>query len=127
MLSFYLAFMYADRIYYDKDRILCMCQYLFNVQEKNRLKQKGLLKRFSTKCYGEQESINSIREKKSVMYQKLKNKRNSKEYESWFLKYSPSEKNTLKINKKTKTKKNKKTKTKKNKKIKTKTKKNKKN
>tara|TARA_Y100000992_G_scaffold299103_1_gene265353 strand:+ start:3787 stop:5205 length:1419 start_codon:yes stop_codon:yes gene_type:complete len=123
MLSFYLAFMYADRIYYDKDRILCMCQYLFNVQEKNRLKQKGLLKRFSTKCYGEQESINSIREKKSVMYQKLKNKRNSKEYESWFLKYSPSEKNTLKINKKTKTKKNKKTKTKKNKKIKTKTKK----
>ena len=127
MLSFYLAFMYADRLYFDKDRILCMCQYLFNVQEKNRLQQKGLLKRFSIQCYGKQESINSIREKKSMMYEKLKSKRNSKEYESWFLKYTPSISestlHSIKTKSKSKTKKNKK-KTKKNKKKQKKTKRN---
>ena len=34
MLSFYLAFIYANRPYYDRDRILCMAQYLFMVQQK---------------------------------------------------------------------------------------------
>ena len=45
MLSFYLAFLYSDRKYYDKNRILCMSQYLFIVQQRNRLAQKGLLRR----------------------------------------------------------------------------------
>ena len=40
MLSFYLAFVYVNRPYYDPNRILCMSQFLFKVQEKNRLKQK---------------------------------------------------------------------------------------
>ena len=46
MLSFYLAFLYADRPYYNGflDRILCMSRFLFEVQQKNRLEQKGLLK-----------------------------------------------------------------------------------
>jgi hypothetical protein len=57
MLSFYLAFLYANRPYYDKDRILCMSKYLFEVQEKNRLEQKGLLKRFSINCIGHQETV----------------------------------------------------------------------
>ena len=38
MLSFYLAFIYVDRPYYDKNRILCMCELLFDMQQKNRLK-----------------------------------------------------------------------------------------
>ena len=59
MLSFYLAFVYADRPYYNLflDRILCMSKYLFDVQQKNRLEQKGLLRRFSITCYGHQESV----------------------------------------------------------------------
>ena len=96
MLSFYLAFIYADRPYYDKDRILCMAQYLFQVQSKNRLKQKGLLKRFSIKCYGNQDTLTSVREEKAEMYKKLKNKRGTKEYEEWFLKYNPTESKTSK-------------------------------
>ena len=40
MLSFYFAFFYSDRDYYDENRILCMAQYLFTVQQKNRLEQK---------------------------------------------------------------------------------------
>ena len=89
MLSFYLAFIYADRPYYDTDRLLCMSQYLFKVQQKNRLKQKGLLRRFSISCYGEQTTLESMRQEKSDMFEKLKDKKGTREYEEWFLKYIP--------------------------------------
>ena len=38
MLSFYLAFLYANKPYYNQfiDRILCMSKFLFDVQQKNR-------------------------------------------------------------------------------------------
>lgn len=91
MLSFYLAFIYADLPYYDANRILCMSEFLFKVQEKNRLKQKGLLKRFTMNCYGDQTTLESTRKKKTEKFQELKHKRNSKEYEEWFLKYIPAD------------------------------------
>ena len=45
MLSLYLAFLYADKDYYNQfiDRILCMSKFLFDVQQKNRLEQKGTI------------------------------------------------------------------------------------
>ena len=92
MLSFYLAFLYSNRPYYDDERILCMAQFLFDVQEKNRLKQKGLLKRFGLHCYGEQETIDKIRAEKTEKFKELKEKRGTKEYENYFLKYVPGEK-----------------------------------
>ena len=91
MLSFYLAFVYVNRPYYDANRILCMSQFLFKVQEKNRLKQKGLLRRFSMNCYGKQETMEEMREEKSKKYTELKNKKNSKDYEWYFLRYLPRE------------------------------------
>lgn len=91
MLSFYFAFFYSDRDYYDENRILCMAQYLFDVQQRNRLQQKGLLKRFSINCYGEQETLDMMRSAKADKYKELKGQRNSKEYESWFLRYIPFE------------------------------------
>ena len=121
MLSFYLAFLYSDRPYYDDDRILCMAHFLFKVQQKNRLQQKGLLRRFSINCYGKQQTLEDTRYEKAEMYKKLKNKRGTKEYEEWFLKYSPTSK---KLDKEEKTKKKHKTRKrkygKKNKKKKTK-------
>lgn len=89
MLSFYLAFLYANRPYYDKDRILCMSNYLFDVQQRNRLSQRGLLRRFSVKCVGHQETIEEMRAEKAKKYTELK--KNSKEYDEWFLRYRPSE------------------------------------
>ena len=77
--------------YYDPNRILCMSQFLFKVQEKNRLKQKGLLRRFSMNCYGKQETMEEMREEKSKKYMELKNKKNSKDYEWYFLRYLPRE------------------------------------
>jgi hypothetical protein len=91
MLSFYLAFIYADRVYYDTNRIMCMSQFLFDVQQHNRLKQSGLLRRFSINCYGKQPTLESMRFEKTAKYEELKGKRDSREFEEWFLRYIPYE------------------------------------
>jgi hypothetical protein len=124
MLSFYLAFLYANRDYYDKDRILCMSKYLFEVQEKNRLQQKGLLKRFSINCVGHQETVEEMRAEKTEKFAELKDKKGTPEYDEWFLRYRPldgkEKEGVSKKTKKTKLKTNKsKSKSKKNKKGKT--------
>lgn len=119
MLSFYLAFLYADRPYYNHflDRILCMSKFLFDVQQKNRLQQKGLLRRFTITCYGHQETIEEMRAHKSKKYKEVKQKGDKKEMEEWFLNYKPDDiKNKTIIDKaKKKTAKKRKTKTKKKK------------
>ena len=102
MLSFYLAFLYASRSYFDIDRILCMAQYLFKVQAQNRLEQKGVLKRFSINCFGKQETQESMRAEKAEKYKELQGKRNTKEYEEWFLRYVPHELSKGKKSKKVK-------------------------
>ena len=91
MLSMYLAFIYANRPYYNKDRILCMAQYLFQVQQKNRLQQKGVLRRFSVNCYGKQSTLESIRNEKSEKFKELEGKRGTREYEEWFMRYVPND------------------------------------
>lgn len=96
MLSFYLAFLFANRGYYDDERIICMAQYLFHVQAKNRLKQTGLLKRFSLSCYGKQATMSDLRNEKALKFKELKDKRDSAEFEEYFLRYIPEEKTQLK-------------------------------
>lgn len=109
MLSLYLAFLYTNRPYYNQfiDRILCMCQLLFDVQKKNRLKQDGILKRFSITCKGHQKSVGEMRTAKSEKYLEFKGKEKTKDYDLWFLNYKPQEKgrkSKIKIKTKTKTK-----------------------
>jgi|694.fasta_scaffold35440_7 hypothetical protein len=89
MMSFYLLFLYADRSYYNPKRLLCLCEYLFKIQQKNRLKLHGLLRRFSISCYGKQKTLEDIRNEKAKQFKKLKTKKKSREYEKWFLRYSP--------------------------------------
>ena len=101
MLNLFLAFLYANRPYYDSERILCMAQYLFNIQQKNRLNQQGLLKRFTKECYGTETTIQTIRETRSKKFKELKpyrnkpNTKNGKEYDQYFLRYAPGEKKTV--------------------------------
>lgn len=87
MLAFYLAFLFADKAYYDTERIMCMATFLFNVQQRNRLEQKGLLRRFTITCYGHQESVEEMRAERSRAYKRLK--KGTPEYEEWFLNYKP--------------------------------------
>ena len=112
MLSLYLAFLYANKPYYNQfiDRILCMSKFLFDVQQKNRLSQKGLLKRFSITCYGHQESVEEMKAEKALKYKELKKNNNKKMFEEWFLNYKQTQKDnkniTVKKRKKKTTKKN---------------------
>jgi hypothetical protein len=94
ILSFYLAFYYSDDPYPNKfkERLLCIAEFLFKIEEKNRLNQVGLLKRFSIDCYGKQPTIEQIRAEKVKKFQELKNNKNSEEYNMWFLKYNPNNK-----------------------------------
>ena len=118
MLSFYLAFLYANMKHYDKGRILCMSKYLFEVQAKNRLAQKGVLKRFSINCYGHQKTLKEIFSEKNEKFKQIK--RGSKKYDKYFLRYrnghSKTQKNQKmqKMKKTQKNRKNKKNKTFKN-------------
>jgi hypothetical protein len=96
ILTFYLSFIYAGLPYYKKDRLLCMAKFLFDVEEQNRLEQRGLLKRFSINCYGKQKSMEDMRAEKAEKYKELKMSNNKKDYEMWFLKYTPGENNLLK-------------------------------
>jgi hypothetical protein len=93
MLSLYLAFLYANKPYYNQfiDRILCMSKFLFDVQQKNRLEQKGLLKRFSITCYGHQDSIEEMKAEKAKKYKEYKLSKDKKKYEEWFLNYRPDD------------------------------------
>lgn len=88
MLSLYLAFIYTGKPYFYKERILCMAQYLFEVEQTNRLEQKGVLKRFTMNCVGKQETLLEIREKKAQKFRSLK--KGTVEYNEWFLKYNPA-------------------------------------
>lgn len=89
ILSLYLAFMYADKPYFNYDKLTCMSKLIHDIQLKNRTSNKGLLKRFQTKCDGTQATRESMKKDKSDAFQKLKDKKNSREYEIWFLNYRP--------------------------------------
>ena len=42
MMAFYHAFYYFDKPYHEKDRILCMAEYLFNIISRNRFLNQPL-------------------------------------------------------------------------------------
>ena len=91
MLMFYIAFSYAKRYYYNRDRLLCLAGILFYIQNKNRLVQTGILKRFGKTCYGKQETLEMLRKDKAVKFQQLKNDKYNPEYQKLFLRYVPFE------------------------------------
>ena len=105
MLTFYLAFLYTNQSELEgyNERILCMSQFLFDLEQKNRLSQKGLLKRFSMTCYGSQPTLESMRAEKAEQFKLLKQKRNSYEYQRLFLKYHPTRETVSKKTRKKRT------------------------
>lgn len=104
ILSFYLAFLFIDDPMFVpfRNRHLCLVNFLFELEQKNRLAQKGLLRRFTANCYGSQETLESIRAKKAAKFAELKTDRNSREYQEWFLNYRPLDKAKSDDKKKTK-------------------------
>jgi hypothetical protein len=86
LFNFYLAFLYAKHD--NTKRILCFCNNLFKLRKKHRTAKRGLVNRFSLKCYGKQTTVQDMIEEKSKMYNQLKLNKNN-EYNKWFLKYVP--------------------------------------
>jgi hypothetical protein len=97
ILSFYLVFLYADMPFYNKNKLGCIAKFLFEIQQKNRIEQRGLLKRFSIDCYGKQQTLDVIRSEKAEKYRELSSHRNSRDYEMWFLKYIPDKINNISV------------------------------
>lgn len=95
IMTFLLAAMYTGRPYYSNDKLLCMAQYLFIIQNKNRLVNRGLLKRFTLDCIGYEESLQERRLAKAKKYKLLKKDRSSKEFQELFFKYNPNEEKEL--------------------------------
>lgn len=103
LLSMYFLFTYMDKCkLYNTNRIMCIANIIYDINEKNF--GKGIFKEIPVDCYGEMHTLQKILEEKTDQFKKLKNKRNSKEYELWFLKYDPIEENKLKSKKKYKSK-----------------------
>ena len=92
ILSFYLVMIYLD-VELNYNRLICMANFLFEIQAKNRLNQRGLLKRFAMTCNGKQSTLEDIRAEKALKYKEFKDgKVKRDEYDMWFLKYNPGEK-----------------------------------
>jgi hypothetical protein len=87
LFSYYLTFIFANRDYLDEEKLLCLCNTLFSIQNVHRLTHKGLLQRFNINCYGVQRQLKDIREEKNQMHKKIKP--GTKKYDEWFLKYMP--------------------------------------
>jgi hypothetical protein len=100
ILSFYLIFLFAGEKEYDSNRILCTSHIIQNIYLRNRLKNSGILKVFTIQCEGKQETLEDILLEKREKFKTLK--RNSKDYEKWFLKYVPKGNSKNKTVKKTK-------------------------
>jgi hypothetical protein len=69
-----------------------MSQYIYDLQYDKLTKNEGIFKRFSKPCIGKQVTLKDIKDAKSHMFEKLKNKKGTREYEEWFLNYNPIEK-----------------------------------
>ena len=113
ILSLYLAFLYTNMRYYNKNKLLCISKLLFDLYTLKDINEKGILKPFSISCYGHQDTLTDIRSKKSKTYNKfIENDvdKDSFKYNMWFLKYNPKHKHyttcSYKKNKINKTKKN---------------------
>ena len=91
LFNFYLAFLYAEPD--NVRKIICFCNLLFKLRDKNKLAKTGLLNRISMKCYGKQITMHDMLAERNKLYHKYQ-KYNDPTYNKYFLKYIPKHKTT---------------------------------
>ena len=89
IFSFYLAFLFLKDSKYKINRLLCMSYYLYKLMRRRKPDSTGIFKRFNYQCIGKQLTMEKMRSEKTEKYNELKNQKNSKEFEWWFLRYIP--------------------------------------
>jgi len=87
ILSFYLAFIYSQYHHFNKDRILCMAQTLFDLQRERAFQNKGLYRQYTHECYGKQKQLTNVMLEKNKKFKELRADKSSPEFQSWFLSY----------------------------------------
>lgn len=106
ILSFYLAFLFLKDSNYKINRLLCASSYLFRMMRHRKPDLTGIFKRFNINCIGKQLTFEMMRAEKAAKYSELRKRRNTLEFEWWFLRYIPhlkNKKNQKKKFKKTRT------------------------
>ena len=89
--SLYLAFSYVGSMRYNKAILQNFSKEIDALAKRHRLQQSGVWRRFGLPCYGDQATLETIRSKKAAMFAKLKQKKNTPEYERWFLRYTSAD------------------------------------
>ena len=92
IMNFYLAFIYANEKRHNKDKLLCMAKYLFDIEKTHKLESDGILNKFNADCLGQQLTLGDIRAEKAEKHNELA--RDTLEYDKWFLKYMPGRNKT---------------------------------
>ncbi len=92
ILSFYLLFLYLDDMNYDIERLMCLSDYLLQIQRENRLSQRSPLRRFTLQCVGKQETTLELRQQREQLYNEMKERKQKvrKDYDMYFFTYKPS-------------------------------------
>jgi hypothetical protein len=89
--SLYLAFSYVGSMQYNKAILQNFSKEIDALAKRHRLRQTGIWRRFGLPCYGDQDTLETIRSKKAMMFAKFKQKKNTPEYERWFLRYTSAD------------------------------------
>ena len=90
IITYLLASIYSGRPYYNNDNIICTAEFIFNIMMKKLISNKGLLKRFSIDCIGNEKSLIDKLEEKNKLFKVLKHDQLSPEYNKLFFRYEPS-------------------------------------
>jgi hypothetical protein len=93
MNNLFLAMYYSKQHEHNQERILCMTQYLYELQMKNRLNKNGIFKRFSSDCYGHEDTLQEVKMKRELLFKEFTRKRVKKSdptYQKYFMKYYPN-------------------------------------
>ena len=97
ILSFYLAFLFLKDTSYKINRLMCMSYYLYRMMRRRKPDMTGIFKRFNINCIGKQLTFEKMRSIKAEKYNELRKRRNTTEFEWWFLRYIPHLKNQQKL------------------------------
>ncbi len=92
IMNLYFAFIYTNETRHNKDKLLCMAKYLFDIEKTHKLNNDGILNKLNADCIGEQLTLADIRAEKAEKHKELT--RDTLEYEKWFLKYMPGRNKT---------------------------------
>ena len=87
MMSLYLIFIFNDNTNDINNRIMCTANMLNNIYLRNRISKRGILKNYTIKCIGEQETFEDILLEKKKAFKEIK--KGDTKYEKYFLRYTP--------------------------------------